>query len=381
MRTESLQTASPRADLLHAPLQTKQPLDHSVAHPSELRTAPALQVARAQLAAGESLHAAEAEAALSAVLTLAAGPDAPLQTDGEVASYLTLLAQKSPTVAELVGSARALRARMRAVPGGAAALCPCGTGGSGKPTFSTSTAVAFVLAGLGVPVAKHGNRSASGRCGSADTLAKLGVPLDLTPEAAAARLQRDGLVFLFAPRFHPALGPLAPLRAALGVPTIFNAIGPLCNPAQVQHQVLGVPGAARARTTAHALAQLGTARSAVVAGHCGLDEVSLSAPSLLVTVVGQQVHEHEVAPNDFGLPQWQEADVQGGSADHNAQLLLQVLQGHDSPHAQLVCANAAVALWLQQRAPTLREATLLASHALRSGLAKQALLRAQQELS
>lgn len=367
-----------------APLQPGH-APHPAAHQSlqescASATDHALQAALGQLRAGRRLHATQAEAAMAAVLAVAADPGADLSTSGAVASYLLQLASQPLAVGEVVGSARALRARMRLVAGGTAALCPCGTGGSGKQTFSTSTAVAFVLAGLGVAVAKHGNRSASGRCGSADTLGQLGVPLDLTPEAAAARLQRDGLVFLFAPRFHPALGPLAPLRAALGVPTIFNAIGPLCNPAQVQHQVLGVPGVERARTTAQALAQLGTTRSAVVAGRCGLDEVSLTAPSLIVTVVGQQLHEHEVTPHDFGLPIWQQADVQGGSAEHNAQLLRAVLQGHDTPHAQLVCANAAVALWLQNRASSLREAAQLASHALRRGLAHQALLRAQQEL-
>lgn len=297
------------------------------------------------------------------------------------AALLTGLAARPETADELHGAAVALRDCMIAVPHAAHALCPCGTGGSGLGTFSTSTAVAFVLAACGVAVAKHGNRSASSRCGSADVLANLGVRLDLSPEQAAALLTQTDLVFLFAPRFHPALGALAPLRRELGFRSIFNAVGPLANPAQVQRQVLGVAGPARVPATAKALQRLGTQRAVVLAGHDGLDELTLTAPTTVALVTPTRIQVTEFRPADFGLPTYSLAEISGGDPVLNTETLRQTLAGAPGPHADLVVANAAMGLWVAGSVPSPAEGVAVARQALRQGhaLAKLHQLLAAQE--
>lgn len=335
----------------------------------------ALQDATARLALGDSLTADETARAIRQML--AEGPSE------QAIALLTALAARPETADELHGAATALRDAMIAVPDAEHALCPCGTGGSGLGTFSTSTAVAFVLAACGVAVAKHGNRSASSQCGSADVLVNLGVRLDLTPHQAAALLAQTGLVFLFAPRFHPALGALAPMRRALGFRSIFNAIGPLANPARVERQVLGVAGPARVLATAQALQRLGTHRAVVLAGHDGLDELTLTGPTTIALVTAAGVQVSDLAPADLGLPTYTLAEIAGGSPLLNTQMLRQTLAGEPGPHADLVIANAAMGLWVADAVATPGDGVAMARHALQQGrvLAKlQQLLTAQEAL-
>lgn len=249
-----------------------------------------------------------------------------------------------------------------------ALLDTCGTGGDGAGTFNISTAVAVTAAACGVPVAKHGNRSASGKVGSADVLEALGVNLKAPPAASLKALEQVGLCFLFAPGWHPALAGLAPLRRSLGVRTVFNLLGPLVNPLKPAYQVLGVADAVLLTPMAAALAQLGARRAVVVHGHGGLDEADLTGPSAVVHVVATdsgplEIVEEAVDPVRLGLDPAPLTALAGGDLAHNADLLRRVLQGRGSrAQQQVVALNTGLALLVAERCASLEDGV---AHALR----------------
>lgn len=295
--------------------------------------------------------------------------------DEEIARFLVELAERGETVDEVVAAAGALRARMLAVEAPAGAIDVCGTGGDGSGSLNVSTAVAIVVAALGVPVAKHGNRAASSRAGAADTLEALGVRLDRTPAEAEAMLSDLGIAFLFAPAHHPAMARVGPVRRALGRRTIFNLLGPLANPAQVRRQLMGVFAAHWVRPMAQAMARLDGEGSMVVHGSDGLDELSVSAPSLVARAARGDAAETEVTPEAAGLARWPAAALKGGDAAHNARALKRLLAGERGAYRDIVALNAAGALIVAGRAGDWAEGAQLATDAIDSGAAADLLAR------
>lgn len=289
----------------------------------------------------------------------------------QAGAFLAALSLRGEGADELAGFADALRARAVGLPGApAGAVDTCGTGGSGLPTTNTSTAAAFVLAAAGVPVAKHGNRASSGRCGSADVLEELGATIDLPAAQAAGLLGSLGVALLFAPRFHPALRALAPLRRELGIRTAFNLLGPLCNPARVRRQVIGVSDPRRAEAMAGALSLLGAERALLVAGEGGLDELSLCGPSEVWELTGGEVRRHRVEPAMVGLKAVPFEAIAGGDRGANASLVRGILRGEDrGPRADHVAFNAGAGLLVAGRAATLAEGVGQALEVLRGGAA------------
>ncbi len=315
-----------------------------------------------------TLSQSEAFAAMAEMLDGAASPHV-------VAGFLSAMACRRPTVDELVGFAEAIRARMTAVPGGVDALCPCGTGGSGLDTANTSTATAFVLAAAGVPVAKHGNRASSGRCGSADVLEALGIDVEIAPALAGELLQELGLALLFAPRMHPTLRTLAPIRKALAFPTLFNTLGPMCNPASVRQQLLGVARRDLAPVMVQALQRLGSSAVLAATGADGLDELSLSGPSDVVLLRDGHLAAEVWCPEDAGLKSQPLASLLGGDREQNAAILLGVLSGVPGPHADHVALNAGAGLLVAGRVQTWQSGVAVAKDILRAGAARDLLER------
>jgi len=266
-------------------------------------------------------------------------------------------------------------------------LDTCGTGGDGAGTFNISTAVAVTAAACGVPVAKHGNRSASGKVGSADVLEALGVNLKAPPDTSLKALERVGLCFLFAPGWHPALAGLAPLRRSLGVRTVFNLLGPLVNPLRPAYQVLGVADVTLLHPMATALARLGVRRATVVHGHGGLDEADLTGPSTVVHMVATDsgppgIVEDVVDPVRLGLDPAPLTALAGGDPAHNAGLLRQVLQGRGrQAQQQVVALNTGLALWAAERCASLEDGVAQARHVLASGAPWQTLQALVQALN
>jgi anthranilate phosphoribosyltransferase len=295
--------------------------------------------------------------------------------EAEAAAFLVALHMKGPTSSEVAAAARVLREHMRAWdPGVDGALDTCGTGGDGRGTFNISTASAFVVAAAGVPVVKHGNRSSSGNgTGSADVLARLGVSLEGDMDQARHWLQRAGLAFCFAPHFHPAMRHVAPVRKRLGVPTLFNCLGPLANPAGTPYQLLGVGRPEWLDLLAGALADLGTRRTFLVCGRDGLDEVSLSAPTLVREVCNGCVTHHEWTPADFGLEECELGELCVDGPEASAAVLRAVLKNEGGAARRVVLANAAAALLAAERVESLREGVLRAEEALASGAARRVL--------
>jgi anthranilate phosphoribosyltransferase len=297
-------------------------------------------------------------------------------SDGEAAALLVALRMKGETAGELASAAAALRARMVAFPTGSAeVLDTCGTGGDGARTFNISTGVAFVAAGAGVRVVKHGNRAVSGRSGSADVLRELGLPAEAGPDWAARCLREAGLAFCFAPHFHPALTRLADLRQRLGVRTILNSLGPLANPAGAAYQLIGVGRVEMLDPMADALAVLGVRHAIVVCGADGFDEVSLMGPTLVREVRGNTVMTAAWTPVDFRLEPCQLADLQASGPTESAATVRDVLTDHPGPARRIVVANAAAALLAADRVSTLREGVALADETISSRRAADVLER------
>lgn len=294
--------------------------------------------------------------------------------EAETAALLIALRMKGETAAEVAAAASVLRAHMiRLGPGTSEALDTSGTGGDGSGTFNISTAAALVIAGAGVPVVKHGNRAISGRTGSADVLAALGVRIEGDAAFAGRCLERAGMAFCFAPHFHPALRHVAALRRRLGVRTVFNCLGPLVNPAGTVYQLTGVGRPELLDVLAGALARLGTRRALVVHARDGLDEVSLSAPTMVREVRGSQVIEWEWTPRDFGLAPCSPSELRAEGPEQSAALVRAVLENADTPARRVVLANAAAGLLAAERAGTLAEGVARAEQSLASGQALRVL--------
>jgi anthranilate phosphoribosyltransferase len=298
-------------------------------------------------------------------------------TPALISGLLVALRMKGETVDEVVGFARAMRAAAAKVEltsiEPASLVDTCGTGGDGRHSFNISTASAFVVAGAGAAVAKHGNRSISSRCGSADVLEALGAKVTLQPQQVAGSIETVGIGFLFAPLIHPAMKHAQPTRAELKMRTVFNLLGPLTNPAGAGAQVVGVFEAALVPLVAAALARLGVRRAFVVHGNDGLDEITTTAPTTVREVVGSQVLERVLQPEDFGVERARPQDLAGGDASSCAAILRAILDGEPGPRRDIVLVNAAAALVAAGRAEDLRGGVLLAADAIDSGRARDKL--------
>jgi len=317
-----------------------------------------------QLVRGKDLAQAEAAEAMEEIMTGAATP-------AQIAAFLTALHLKGETEAEIAGMAQVMREKATPVHFDGAVLDTCGTGGDASGTFNISTTAAFVAAGNGATVAKHGNRAASSVCGSADLLEGLGVNIELDAEGVARCLREAGIGFMFAPKFHPAMRFAGPVRREIGIRTAFNILGPLTNPARARHQVLGVPDAALAEKMARALSRLDTIHALVVHGHGGLDELALSGPNVVFEVrSGQEPRRSEISAADLGLASAPKEAVLGGDLAMNIGIVRAILSGDEQgPKRDIVLLNSAAALVAADQAADLREGLALARSSLASGKA------------
>ena len=323
--------------------------------------------ALARLLAATTLDPGLVEEAFGAIL---AGDWTPVQ----VGAFATAVRVRGETAPVLAAAARALRARMTPVDHGLEMVVDtCGTGGDGARTINVSTAAAIVVAACGVPVAKHGNRSISSQCGSADVVEALGVAIDLPAEAHATLLREIGITFLFAPAHHPALRHAAQARRELGVRTIFNALGPIANPARATHQLIGVYDDALRPMLAQVLAELGCARAWVVRSTDGLDEISPAAPTRISEVADGVVRERVVGPEDFGAAPSPVEALRGGDAAANANSIETILSDPQRPGATAVLLNAAATLVVCGKAASPRDALAAAREAMSSGAATRLL--------
>jgi len=289
----------------------------------------------------------------------------------QIATFLAALATKKETAKELLGLAQVLRKHAIPVNVNGPLLDTCGTGGSGLDTPNTSTLCGFVLAAHGVKVAKHGNRSSSGRCGSADVLERLGVNIDLEPKAVEQLIEEENIAFMMAPKYHPAMRHAGPVRKAMGIRTSFNFLGPLANPAKVDHQILGVSDKDRAPLIAQTLCELGVHRALVVTGHDGLDEITLTGPTILWHVQNGKVSRDVLRPKELGLTEVKPEAIEGGDAETNLAIFDRVLSGKDDgPIAELVALNAAAGLWIYGLSNSLEAGIRQARQLIRSGRAK-----------
>jgi len=290
-------------------------------------------------------------------------------SSSQIGALATALRMKGEAVSELAGMAAAMRARALTVDAPEAAVDMCGTGGDGSGTFNISTAAALVVVAAGVPVAKHGNRAMSSRCGSADVLEALGVAVGLGPAECSRCLEETGMAFMFAPRFHPAMRHAAEPRREIGIRTVFNLLGPLANPAGVRAQVLGVAEAALAERMALALGALGCRRALVVHGHGSLDELSISGPTTVLELDAGCVQRYEVEPASLGLARGNLDALRVRTPEESAAAVLGVLGGEGGPRRDVVLLNAAAGLYVADGAPTLAAGVRLAAEAVDSGAA------------
>jgi len=320
---------------------------------------------------GHSLTETQAEAAMRALL---AGESTPVLT----AAFLTALRMKGETVDELAGFARAIRDAARPVPiedSYRPVVDTCGTGGTGTSTFNVSTVAAFVVAGAGVRVAKHGNRSISSRCGSADVLEALGVRTAFEPEMVARAIREVGIGFLFAPAFHGATRNVQPIRIELKMRTAFNFLGPLTNPARAEIQVAGTWSDEAAEKIAGAMARLGSHRGYVVHGSDGLGELTITGPSTVFAIQHGAISRIELSPADFGFSVQSGDGIQGGDIETNRIIAQSVLDGNRGAPRDIVLMNAALALVAAGKAANFREGVARAEESIDSGAAKDKLNR------
>lgn len=314
----------------------------------------------------DDLTTDEAAAAMDVVMRGEAHP-------AQVAGFLIGLAMKGEKPHELVGLARTMRARGVHIEAGPLAVDTCGTGGDRAGTFNISTAAAIVVAATGVQVVKHGNRSVSSHCGSADVLQALGVAIDAPPAVVQQSVREAGICFCFAPTFHPAMKHAGEARRALGVPSAFNLLGPLTNPARVPFQIVGVPRPELTELMARALQQLGATRAWVVHGADGLDELSTTGYSKVSECHGDVVRTFYVHPSDVGLPKAPAEALKGADATHNAAIVRTVLDGEAGHPRDVVLLNAGAALLVTGRVASLREGIAEAAAAIDDGRARRTL--------
>ena len=318
---------------------------------------------------GREVPSAELEAAFGEIMD---GKASPVQ----IAALLTALRARGETVGEIVAAARAMRARaVQASRVDPRTVDTCGTGGDGAETFNISTAAAFVVAGAGVPVAKHGNRAASSRTGSIDVLEALGVQVDLPVEASARVLREVGIAPFFARRAHPAMRFVAPVRQELGFRTLMNCLGPLLNPVGVRFQLIGVYEKPLVERLARALGELGSERALVVHGSDGLDEITTTGQTHAALLEDGRVHGFEIEPGEFGIPPTLVGALRGGDAAENAEIVRAILGGETGARRDVVLLNAAAALWVARAADNLDEGLALARDSVSHGAASDRLAR------
>ncbi len=320
------------------------------------------------LLSGQPLDRAQARGVMDVVM---AGEATPVQ----VAGLLIALRARGETVEEMAGFVDSMRAHATPLVLAVAAIDTCGTGGDRANTFNISTAAALVAAGAGIKVAKHGNRAASSRCGSADVLEALGVAISLGPAGVRTCIDQAGIGFCFAPAFHPAMRHVAAARKELGVRTIFNVLGPLANPARVRRQALGVGAPALAPLMVRVLQELGHERALVFYGEDGLDELTTTAASHVFELDGGTVREYRLDPQELGLHRSAPADLRGGTPAENATIIRQVFEGEKGARREVVLLNAAAAAVAAGSAKDFRDGLALAARSIDSGAAGQALDR------
>ncbi|MGN6515747.1 MAG: anthranilate phosphoribosyltransferase [Rhizomicrobium sp.] len=293
----------------------------------------------------------------------------------DLADFLIAMSKRRCAISEIVGGARAMRGAMRKIKAPANAIDLCGTGGDGHDTFNISTATGFVVAACAIPVAKHGNRSASSRSGTADVLEALGVKIDLEPAQAEICLAETNFCFLFAPHYHPAMKYVGPVRKRLGFRTIFNLLGPLSNPAEVKRQLIGVFASDWIETLAHVLKELGSEKAWLVHGEDGLDELTTTGETYAAILDSGVVTRRDVRPEEIGLARVTLAALKGGDARENATSLLRLLGGECGAFRDIVLLNAAAALVVAGKVNNLKDGALMATEAIDSGAAKSVLSR------
>jgi anthranilate phosphoribosyltransferase len=335
-----------------------------------------IQTALSQLVEGKHLDRADAQATMASIMEGTASPTL-------IAAFLVALRMKGETVEEITGFAEAMRAHMVPVSPQARPLVDtCGTGGDRMRTFNISTAAAFVAAGAGVAIAKHGNRAVSSTCGSADVLEALGIKIDMPAAQVADCIDQVGIGFMFAPAMHPAMKHAGPVRREMAIRTVFNMLGPLANPAQAQAQVLGVYSPALTEFHAQVLKNLGSTRALVVHGLEGLDEISTVGPTRISELKDGVVNTYELQPEDVGLSRTSLEELRSGDCpQENAKLLVEILEGKDGPRRDIVILNAAAALLCAGKSRDLCSGVSLAQQTIDSGQALQKLdaLRAYTE--
>jgi anthranilate phosphoribosyltransferase len=322
--------------------------------------------ALARLADAHDLTEAEAAACMEELMTGAATP-------AQFGAYVTALRMKGETVDEIAGMARVMRDKSSRIEIDGPLLDTCGTGGDASGSFNVSTCAAFVAAGAGARVAKHGNRAMTSQSGSADVLEALGAKIDLAPAQVRACIERAGIGFMFAQGFHPAMKFVAPHRREIGIRTVFNLLGPLTNPAGARRQVIGVARPQLVETIAAVLARLGSEHALVVHGDDGFDEISISGPTTVAELRDGNIRTYRIAPEDAGLPRHDIASLRGGTPQQNATELKLVLDGVPGPLRDFTLINAAAALTAWAAADTIAAAVPLAAQSIDSGAAAEKL--------
>ncbi|MBU1727093.1 MAG: anthranilate phosphoribosyltransferase [Candidatus Omnitrophica bacterium] len=316
-----------------------------------------------KLAAGKDLNAEEMTAVMEEILRGNANTP-------QIVSFLTGLSRKGETVEELTAAVKAMRCHVTKInTRHKVVLDTCGTGGDTKGTFNISTAAAFVVSGSGIAVAKHGNRSVSSACGSADLLEAAGINIDMPIEKIERCLDEIGLAFLFAQKLHPAMKYAMPARKEIGKRTMFNILGPLSNPAGATHQLVGVYDRKLTEPLARVLANLGTARALVVHSEDGLDEISIAAKTFITEEYKGEIRNYEIRPEDFGIKSASLSDLSGGSLQDNLKILMDILEGVKGPKQDVVLLNAGAAIYASEAAVTIKEGVELARRSIESGKA------------
>lgn len=316
-----------------------------------------------KVAAGTPLTENEAAEAFDAIMSGEATPS-------QIGGFLMALRVRGETVEEITGAARVMRAKVARVDAPPDAIDIVGTGGDASGSYNVSTCTTFVVAGAGVPVAKHGNRALSSKSGAADVLSALGVRIDVPPLLIGHCVREAGVGFMFAPGHHPAMKNVGPTRVELGTRTIFNILGPLSNPAGVDRLLLGVFARQWVEPIAQVMNRLGARRVWVVHGNDGLDEITTTDVTHVAEVHEARVRTFQIAPEDIGLPRARPEDLKGGDGAHNAAAIRAVLDGRPGPFRDIVVFNAAAALVVAGKAPDLREGRVLAERSIATGAAK-----------
>src|SRR5918994_7581746 len=322
---------------------------------------------------GGTLGADQAAAAMDQIMTGTVSP-------AQIGAFLTALRMRGETIEEIAGFASAMRRhalRVEVDPGAGVVVDTCGTGGDASGTFNISTTAAFVIAGAGVRVAKHGNRSVTSKCGSADLLEGLGVAIELSPAAVARCVNEVGIGFMYAPAFHPAMRFVGPTRREIGIRTVFNILGPLTNPAGARHQLIGVGHPGIAQKLASALSRLGSARAVLVHAEEGLDELGLSGASTVTEFDAKvgEVRSYTISPTDVGLATAKAGSLAGGDVTENARITLGVLSGEPGPRRDVTLINAGAGIYSAEAAASIAEGVALATAAIDSGRAMERLDR------